>query len=120
MARRRRLAVAPQTRKPTEREKIRAGWEGETFYADVVAGVPADAPLEPVARAQALASLLKGYGPTIANAVLTAADGCFDDEYPVTLRAWWIAVGRELRGQLPIEDRALKRLGVATLGRIIL
>lgn len=115
----RQLRVAPPPQL-TERQKIRVGWEGDRLYADVVAGIDADRPLEPAARAQALESLLKGYGPTIANAVLSAADEYFDDEYPVTLRAWWIAVGRELRGRLPIEDRALKRLGVLTLGRVVL
>ena len=110
----------PDRTRLTEREKTRAGWEGPAMFTDAVQMIDDEVPLEDECREQARALVQKGYGETIANAVVAAADGYFNDEYPPTLRSWWIALALELRGRTNPDIRALQRLGVRSLGRVIL
>lgn len=113
-----RIAYAA-TERLTDRQKARAGWEGPAMFTDAVQMIE-EVPLEDERREQARELVRKGYGDTIANAVVAAADGYFNEDYPPTLRSWWLAVALELRGRTPQDIRQLGRLGVRTLGHAIL
>jgi hypothetical protein len=102
------------------RQKIRADWESDALFSVATATLSEDVPLVDSVRVRAIESLTKGYGEMIADAVIAAADGYFDSEFPPTLRAWWIAVAREVRGRTDRDDRMLRRLGIRSLGRVIL